>query len=57
MQDMNDNELKTVTIAEYMNLMRIKSATDVKNEIENQECELRAKLLTLGIAVDELKIK
>ena len=57
MDTMNDNELKTVTITAYMNLQRLKASTDVQKEIANQECELKAKLGALGIAVDNLKIQ
>ena len=57
---MNDKEQATAAITRYMNLLRIQAAKDpeaMKNEIENQLCETRAQLETLGVVSEKLVIK
>ena len=54
---MTDKEQAATMIAKYMDLLRIKAAANKEDEIENQLCETRAILQSLGVVVDDLIIK
>ena len=54
---MTDKELVTTTVSRYVDLMRIKQAADRDAEIETQESELRVMLESMGIVVDNIKVK
>lgn len=57
LEEMTENEQKTMLIGEYMNLQRIKVSEDRDKEIRNQERELKAKLGALGVGCDGLEIE
>lgn len=54
---MNELELKEQAIREFVNLQRLKAATDKEKEIAYQERVLRAKLQAFGIPTEELELK
>ena len=54
---MTDKEQAAAMIAKYMDLLRIKVAQNREDEIENQLCETRAILQSLGVVVDDLVIR
>jgi len=54
---MTDKELVTTTVSRYVDLMRIKQAADRDAEIETQESELRIMLESMGIVVDNIKVR
>ena len=54
---MTDKEQAANMIDVYMDLLRIKKASDKETEIDNQLCKARAKLKALGVVVDNLVIK
>ena len=54
---MTDKEQAATMIAKYMDLLRIKQSPNREDEIDNQLCETRAILQSLGIVVDDLIIK
>lgn len=55
--DMNELELKEQAIKEFVNLQRLKTATDRDKELEYQEKVLKARLQALGIPTEDLEIK
>ena len=54
---MNELELKDQAIKEFVNLQRVKNATDKDKEIAYQEKVLKARLQALGIPTEDLEIK
>lgn len=56
-EDMNELELKEQAIKEFVNLQRLKTATDRDKELEYQEKVLKARLQALGIPTEDLEIK
>ena len=54
---MTKEEQATMLIDAYMNILRMEKAADKNAEIANQKCSIRAKLETLGVAVEKLEIK
>ena len=54
---MNEKELKDQVIKEFVNLQRVKTATDREAEIAYQEKVLRARMQSLGISTEDLEIK
>ena len=54
---MTDKELVTTTVSRYVDLLRIKQAADRDAEIETQESELRIMLESMGIVVDNIKVR
>lgn len=57
LEEMTEEEQKTMFISAYMNLQRVKVSEDKDKEIRNQERELKAKLEALGVVVEDLKIE
>lgn len=55
--DVNELELKEQAIREFVNLQRLKTATDREKEIAYQEKILRARLQAFGIPTEELELK
>ena len=53
---MTKEELTSITVSRYMDLLRIQKAEDRDKEIENQKRELRVVLETMGVAVENLRI-
>lgn len=56
-EEMNELELKEQAIKEFVNLQRLKTATDRDKELEYQEKVLKARLQALGIPTEDLEIK
>ena len=56
MADMTEKELKDQTIKEFVNLQRVKVATDKEAEIAYQERILKARLQALGIPTEDLEL-
>ena len=56
-EEMNELELKEQAIKEFVNLQRLKTATDRDKELEYQERVLKARLQALGIPTEDLEIK
>ena len=56
-EKMNELELKDQAIKEFVNLQRVKNATDKDKEIAYQEKVLKARLQALGIPTEDLEIK
>lgn len=54
---MSEKELKDQVIKEFVNLQRVKTATDREAEIAYQEKVLRARMQSLGISTEDLEIK
>ena len=55
---MTDREIVATTIERYAALKRIENAQNRDDEIQNQKIELRAKLETFGVNLEDLdKIK
>lgn len=54
--EMNDNELKSVLIDKYADLQRIKSAPDKEKELDYQIRVLNAKLESMGVVTTDLNI-
>lgn len=54
---MNEKELRDQIIKEFVNLQRVKSATDRDAEIAYQEKVLRARMQSFGIATEDLELK
>ncbi|MDD5900675.1 MAG: hypothetical protein PUC73_07280 [Lachnospiraceae bacterium] len=55
--EMSEKELKDQVIKEFVNLQRVKTATDREAEIAYQEKVLRARMQSLGISTEDLEIK
>lgn len=53
----NELELKEQAIKEFVNLQRLKAATDKEKEIAYQEKILKARLQALGIPTEDLELK
>ena len=53
---MTDNELKTILIQQYADLLRIKTAENRDHELFWQEQVLKAKLQVLGVSAENLEI-
>lgn len=53
----NELELKEQAIREFVNLQRLKTATDREKEIAYQEKILRARLQAFGIPTEVLELK
>ena len=54
---MTKEEQATMLIDAYLNILRLEKAADKDAEIANQKCGIRAKLETLGVTVENLKIE
>ena len=54
---MTDKEQTSFLISKYMDALRVLQAEDKERELENQLCEMRAQLQTLGVEVEDLKIR
>lgn len=54
--EMNEKELKDQVIKEFVNLQRVKTATDRDAEIAYQENVLKARMQSLGIATENLEL-
>lgn len=54
---MSDKEQATMLIDAYVNLLRMEKAEDRDIEIANQKSNVRAKLETLGVAVENIVIR
>jgi len=54
---MNELELKEQAIKEFVNLQRLKTATDRDKELAYQEKVLKARLQALGIPTEDLEMK
>lgn len=54
---MNELELREQVIKEFVNLQRVKNATDREKEIAYQEKILRARLQAFGIPTEDLELK
>lgn len=55
--NMNENEMKSILIDEYVNLERIKVAKDKDKEVEYQQTLIKAKLQSYGVTTEDLSIK
>ncbi len=53
-REMTEKELKDQTIREYVNIQRIKYASDKEKELEYQEKVLKARLQSLGVPTEDL---
>ena len=53
----SDKELVATTVSRYADLLRIKQASDRDAEIETQESELRVILESMGVTVDDIKVR
>lgn len=53
----NELELKEQAIKEFVNLQRLKAATDKEKEIAYQEKILKTRLQALGIPTEDLELK
>ena len=51
---MTKEELVATEITRYMDLLRVKQATDKEKELDNQLRESRAKLETFGVTVEKV---
>ena len=51
---MTDHEISIMTIERYAALVRIEHAQNRDEEIKNQKIELRAKLQTIGVNLEDL---
>lgn len=56
MDAMTEKEQTTMLMDNYINLQRIKSASDKEKEIEYQIKTVKAKLETLGVMTENLDI-
>ena len=54
---MTDKEQTAYMIDKYMDLLRVMNAADKEKELRNQLRETKAKLVALGVAVDDLIIE
>lgn len=54
-REMTERELKDQTIREYINVQRIKNASDKEKELEYQEKVLKMRLKSLGISTENLE--
>lgn len=54
---MDENVIKDQIILEFVNLQRIKNATDRDAEINYQENVLKTKMFYMGISVDGLEME
>ena len=57
MCEINQDEQKNVLIDQFVNLQRILSADDTKAEVEYQLRVAEAKLQSMGVITEDLKIK